>query len=158
KSSELAKSERLNGGFYQLGFRSTRRSILQFEIVTPRTREPRERDQSHQLTSGGAHAAHFRLALRLLERDMRGRDVEIGEIDGNLGALVLVDVPAHRFRRLERSRLEDEVTVLITQEAAVFVLLLATGFADGKRDVVGFLLVARVEVHVVRDQELAGAD
>ena len=92
---------------------------------------------------------------------MHGRDVDVREIEGNLGDAVLLDEPADAFDALEFSGDPDVLALCVlddgTSEGIAFACL-ATFFAYIEGDGVGAAGRGGVEVDVVADEKVSRTD
>ena len=87
-----------------------------------------------------------------------GRDLVVREVDRDLGQAVILDVPADGFDLLEPARHLDRVAAGVLDDVAVLVPLGPAALPKAQGDLVGQLAVPRIEIDVVGDEELAGAD
>jgi hypothetical protein len=93
-----------------------------------------------------------------LERHVHRRDVVVREVHRHLRLPIVLDVPTRGLALLEAPLGPQRRAVFAKDLVAARVTLQASSLSDLERDLVRELGVARVEVDVVGDEELAGAD
>ena len=108
------------------------------------------RNQADELASRDAQAQLRRFFAGRIEDLVKGRHFVIRQIDRNLRAPEFLDVPADGATLFEAAR--------DVRGRAVGSLCRLAGLAERLGDRVGEFLVSRVQVDVVRDQELARSD
>jgi hypothetical protein len=126
--------------------------------VPSRLEQRRCRDESDQLRAGDPQAALGRALLAGVEGEVERRDVEVGEVHGDLRAAVLRDGPTDRLDRLEQTGIPQRLAGAVEHWLAGLVPPHPALLAHVEGDAGGQPLVRGVEVDVIRDEELACAD
>ena len=154
----IVEPERADRRPDELFFGDARALGLFFEVVAAGHEEGLLGDETDELAARHPETELPGQLPGLVEDDVDGRDHVVREVDRDLGHPVILDVPADRLDFLELARHLDRVAAPVLDDVPVLVPLGPTALPEAQGDLVGQLPVPGVEVDVVGDQELAGAD
>ena len=138
--------------------RQARRSALLAQVETTRLHQRLERRHADELGAGHDETELRCLFARRFEDFVEWRGAVTEEIDRNLCLAVLLDVPPDCTHRLETARHAQLPALLVGDNLVLRIASQAPRFTDVERNFVGQFLVARIDVDVVGDEELACAD
>ncbi len=155
---DIVEPEGADGHPDELLLGDARALALLLEVVAAGHEERFLGDEADELAPGHAQAELAGQPDGFVEDDVDRRRLVVREVDRDLGHPVILDVPADGLDLLELARDLDRVAAGVLDDVAVLVALGPAALAQAQGDLVGQLAVAGVEVEVVGDQELAGAD